>query len=108
MSGELDVRERYSAYPRLDERIPIGPPRLTKYERAKIIGVRALQLASGAPPLVDPRVVGSNDFTRIAEYEVDKGILPASIYRYLPGGGGASIPLRVLLEAEWRLIGRRL
>ena len=100
--------ERYSVYPVLDERIRIGPPRLTKYERAKIVGVRALQLAAGAPPLVDPAVVGSRDFVRIAEYEVDNGILPVSVYRYLPGGGSQSIPLRVLLEAEKRFIGRRL
>ncbi|HFC49220.1 MAG TPA: DNA-directed RNA polymerase subunit K, partial [Thermofilum sp.] len=29
----------------------IGPSWLTKYERARVVGARALQLSLGAPPL---------------------------------------------------------
>ncbi|MCX8196590.1 MAG: DNA-directed RNA polymerase subunit omega [Acidilobaceae archaeon] len=44
--------EGYSAYPRLSEDVPIGPPRLTRFEKARIISIRALQLGRGAPPLL--------------------------------------------------------
>lgn len=97
----------YSAYPRVAEEIVIGPPMLTKYERAKLIGARALQLYYGAPPLVDPERVGSLDPEIIARYEVDNGILPVTVYRYQKGTGrGQAIPLKVLLEVERRVVGR--
>ncbi|MCE4624778.1 MAG: DNA-directed RNA polymerase subunit K [Desulfurococcales archaeon] len=103
MAGE---DEYYSAYPIIDEQIKIGPPYLTKYERARIIGIRAFQLEFGIPPLVPPEVVGSTDPLVIARYEVDNGILPLSVYRYLPGGQSQAIPLKLLLELG-RKIGYR-
>jgi DNA-directed RNA polymerase subunit K len=90
--------EQYNAYPIIDPRIRIGPPYLTRYERARIIGIRAFQLEFGIPPLVPPERVGSTDPLVIARYEVDNGILPLSVYRYVPGKGGQSIPLKLLLE----------
>ncbi|MEB2837128.1 MAG: DNA-directed RNA polymerase subunit K [Desulfurococcales archaeon] len=99
----------YSVYPRVAEEIRIGPPMLTKYERAKLIGARALQIYHGAPPLVDIEVVGSLDPIDIARYEVDNGILPVTIYRYQKGTGrGQAIPLKVLLEVERRVVGGRV
>ena len=52
---------------------------LTKYELARIIGARALQLASGAPPLVKPRQ--DMGFINVAELELDKKVLPLSVMR---------------------------
>ncbi len=94
--------EIFSNYPVVDERVRIGPPFLTKYERARIIGIRAFQISLGIPPLVDPEVVGSRNPIDIARYEVDKGILPVSVYRYHSSGVTQSIPLKTLLE-----LGRR-
>ena len=51
---------------------------LTKYEVARLIGARALQLSMGAPPLIkvtDERAT----FISIAEEELDKGIIPLSV-----------------------------
>lgn len=93
----------YIGYPSFDERIRIGPPFLTKYERARIIGIRAYQIAFGVPPLVDPATLGTTNPVEIAKYEVDKGILPVSVYRYHSSGEAQAIPLRVLLEASRRL-----
>ncbi len=90
--------DHFSIYPVMDERVQIGPPYLTKYERARIIGIRAFQLEFGIPPLVPVEKVGSTDPLVIARYEVDNGILPLSVYRYTPGGKGQSIPLKLLLE----------
>ncbi|MEB3779554.1 MAG: DNA-directed RNA polymerase subunit K [Desulfurococcales archaeon] len=98
MSGE-----RYIAYPRVVEEITIGPPYLTKYERARIIGVRALQLSYGAPPLIPPEKYGLRDNIDIARFEVDNGILPVSVFRYTEAGVSQSIPLKLLIESEKKL-----
>lgn len=51
---------------------------LTKYEIARLIGARALQLSMGAPPLV--KVGGAKmSFIQIAESELEKGIMPLSV-----------------------------
>jgi DNA-directed RNA polymerase subunit K/omega len=53
---------------------------LTKYEVARLIGARALQLSMGAPPLIKV----SNEktsFIQIAEEELDKSIIPLSVVR---------------------------
>ncbi|BAA79898.1 DNA-directed RNA polymerase subunit K [Aeropyrum pernix K1] len=99
------MAERYTSYPRIVDDVKIGPPYLTKYERARIIGVRAFQLSIGAPPLVDPERAGSRNPLDIARYEVDNGILPVSIYRYLPGGGGQSLSLSRLVELAREILG---
>jgi DNA-directed RNA polymerase subunit K/omega len=53
---------------------------LTKYEIARLIGARALQLSMGAPPLIkitDEKL----SFIKIAEEELDKGVIPLSVVR---------------------------
>jgi DNA-directed RNA polymerase subunit K/omega len=55
----------------------------TKYELARIIGARALQLAMGAPLLIK-RPAELFDTTEIAKLELDSGILPISIRRPSP------------------------
>ncbi|MEM3404060.1 MAG: DNA-directed RNA polymerase subunit K [Nitrososphaeria archaeon] len=73
----------------------IGPPRLTKYERARIIGARALQLSYGAPAFI-PRE-GLYDVTEIAKRELEAKALPISIRRQLPDGTYQDIPVQDLL-----------
>jgi len=53
---------------------------LTKYELARLIGARALQLSMGAPPLIK---VGSNrtTFIQIAEEELTTNVLPLTVAR---------------------------
>jgi len=55
----------------------------TKYEVARIIGARALQLAMGAPLLIK-RQKDMYDTTEIARSEFDSGVLPISIRRPMP------------------------
>lgn len=62
--------------------------KLTKYEKARIIGARSLQIAMGAPILVNLK---EKDFEKlkyspiaISKLEFDKGILPLTIKRPLP------------------------
>ena len=76
--------------------VSIGPPKLTRFERARIVGARALQIAMGAPILIqspEPRA-GPID---IALLELDTKILPLTIRRTLPDGTYQDIPLKWLL-----------
>ena len=62
--------------------------RLTKYETARMIGSRALQIAMGAPFLVklsdeDLAEIGYNPI-RIAQKELAAGVLPINIKRPVP------------------------
>lgn len=52
---------------------------LSKYERARLIGARALQLAFGAPPLIE--VSGEQLPMSIALREMDAGIIPLVVMR---------------------------
>ncbi len=51
---------------------------LTKYEVARLIGARALQLSMGAPPLIKV-TAGAASFIQIAEQELEKGVIPLSV-----------------------------
>jgi len=52
----------------------------TKFEKARIIGARALQLAFGAPPLINvPK--GVYDPLELAELEFNEGVIPIVVIR---------------------------
>eukprot|EP00523_Entomoneis_sp_CCMP467_P001969 CAMPEP_0168749692 /NCGR_PEP_ID=MMETSP0724-20121128/16853_1 /TAXON_ID=265536 /ORGANISM="Amphiprora sp., Strain CCMP467" /LENGTH=161 /DNA_ID=CAMNT_0008797621 /DNA_START=20 /DNA_END=505 /DNA_ORIENTATION=- len=57
---------------------------LTKYERARVLGTRALQISMNAPVMVD--LDGETDPLRIAEKELRERKIPIIIRRYLPDG----------------------
>lgn len=57
---------------------------LTKYERARVLGTRALQISHNAPVLVD--LDGETDPLKIAEKELRERKIPIIIRRYLPDG----------------------
>ena len=57
---------------------------LTKYEKARVLGTRALQISSGAPITVDISGTGETDPLKIAAQELKKGTLPLIVRRYLP------------------------
>ncbi|MFL6318380.1 MAG: DNA-directed RNA polymerase subunit K [Nitrososphaeraceae archaeon] len=68
-----------------ENRVLIGPPRLTRFERARISGARSLQLSLGAPSLI--RVPNDiRDSITLAVAELDLKALPISIRRILPNG----------------------
>lgn len=57
--------------------------KFTKFEIARIIGARALQLSMGAPLLIKRRVE-EYDTTEIARKELESGLLPITIKRPRP------------------------
>ena len=82
-----------------ERKILVGPPKLTRFERARIVGARALQIAMGAPILIPPPEKPMSPID-IALKELEAGILPITIRRTLPDGTYQDIPLKWLLEAE--------
>jgi len=76
----------------------IGPPKLTRFEKARIVGARALQISMGAPILVEASETLSSSID-VALKELEAGILPITIRRTLPDGTYQDIPLKWLLEA---------
>jgi DNA-directed RNA polymerase subunit K/omega len=75
----------------------IGPPKLTRFEKARIVGARALQISMGAPILVEVSE-GFSSPINIALKELDAGILPMTIRRTLPDDTYQDIPLKWLLS----------
>ena len=77
-------------------KVEIGPKNLTRFERAKIIGSRALQLSLGAPTFVKVSK-GIHDPIVLATYELDKTVMPLTIRRAYPDGTSQNIPLSSLV-----------
>ena len=65
--------------------IVTGPPTLTRFERARIMGARALQLSLGAPVFIE---IPKNATTslEIAMEELKQRVIPIVIRRTLPNG----------------------
>ena len=77
----------------------IGPPKLTRFEKARIVGARALQISMGAPILVEVSGKSSSPID-IALKELEASILPITIRRTLPDSTYKDIPLKWLREEE--------
>ncbi|CAF2961099.1 unnamed protein product [Rotaria sp. Silwood2] len=69
---------------RTDPSKRITTPYMTKYERARVLGTRALQIAMCAPLMVEPD--GETDPLQIAMRELKEKKIPIIIRRYLPDG----------------------
>ena len=91
------VKKRAST--RRQEPALIGPRKLTRFERARVVGARALQIALGAPVLIDVNP-GSMSPIDIATQELEAGALPISIRRTLPDGTSQNIPLKLMLKQD--------
>jgi DNA-directed RNA polymerases I, II, and III subunit RPABC2 len=63
----------------------ITAPVITKYEKAKMIGIRLEQIARGAPPMID--VLPGMSLREIVMKEFDEKKLPMLVMRTLPDGG---------------------
>ena len=75
-------------------KITIGSPTLTRFEKARIIGARALQLSLGAPPFIDVPSTAHTSLD-IAMAELEQRVLPIVIKRVLPNGDYQNIPMEL-------------
>ena len=80
----------------MSKRSLIGPPKLTRFEKARVVGARALQISMGAPLLI----AVSEGFSRaidVALGELEAGTLPITIRRTLPDKTYQDIPIKWLI-----------
>ena len=69
-----------------------GPPTLTRFEKARIMGARALQLSLGAPVFITiPKNTTSS--LEIAMEELKQRVIPIVIKRTLPNGDYQHLPI---------------
>ena len=73
-------------------KITIGPPTLTRFEKARIMGARALQLSLGAPPFI-PIPNTARISLDISMEELEQKVIPITIRRVLPNGDYQNIPI---------------
>ena len=76
----------------------VTTPYLTKYERARVIGTRALQIAMCAPIMVE--LDGETDPLDIAMKELKARKIPIIIRRYLPDGSYEDWGINELIMTE--------
>lgn len=81
-AGELREEEQQGL--RVDPDKRMTTPYMTKYERARVLGTRALQIAMCAPVMVE--LEGETDPLVIATKELKAKKIPIIIRRYLPDG----------------------
>lgn len=96
MSSFLESRELRKLYKEVREYVKIGPIFLTRYEKARITGARALQLSYGAPILIE-KPKDMIDPIKIAMLELKSGILPLTIRRENPNGEYQDIAINKLI-----------
>jgi len=73
-------------------KVTIGPPKLTRFEKARIMGARALQLSLGAPPFI-PIPKTARISLDISMAELEQKVIPITIRRVLPNGDYQNIPI---------------
>lgn len=90
---EVDtVHDAVELEPSTKGKIMLGPPTLTRFEKARIMGARALQLSLGAPPFIEiPKTVTTS--LDIALAELEQRVIPIIIRRKLPNGDYQNIPI---------------
>jgi len=72
--------------------------RLTRFETARLIGARSLQIALGAPILLPQEEIGELDSINIAKKEFKSKMIPITIKRKMPNGEESVIEVKAAIE----------
>ncbi|KAH8920918.1 RNA polymerase Rpb6 [Atractiella rhizophila] len=91
-SGDLDAAQD----PKEESKVRMTTPYMTKYERARILGTRALQISMNAPVLV--ALEGESDPLEIAMKELAQKKIPLIVRRFLPDGSWEDWSVAELLD----------
>ena len=86
--AQADVLEdegRSAASKRVKDEERITSSFMTKYEKARVLGTRALQISKNAPLMIVP-LPGESDPYKLAERELLERRIPFIVRRYLPDG----------------------
>ena len=98
MTDNFDFVSDKEVLNQIDKQKRISLPFLTKYEKARIIGLRVQQLLNGAQPLVDTR--GLKSYLEIAEKELKDKRIPFIIKRNLPNNKAEYWKINELINIE--------
>lgn len=79
----------------VDNKERITSKYMTKYERARVLGTRALQISMNAPVMVE--LDNETDPLQIALKELQANKIPIIVRRYLPDGSFEDWPVRDLI-----------
>lgn len=93
---ETDADHQPKEIPVEKNKVSMGPPTLTRFEKARIMGARALQLSLGAPPFI-PIPETARTSLDIAMIELEKKVIPIVIRRVFPNGDYQNIPIDYFL-----------
>ncbi|GAB2224177.1 hypothetical protein Droror1_Dr00004926 [Drosera rotundifolia] len=97
--GEGEGKEEQPKEP--EERPRKTSKYMTKYERARILGTRALQISMNAPVMVE--LEGETDPLEIAMKELRERKIPFTIRRYLPDGSYEDWGVdELIVEDSWK------
>ncbi|CAL8472024.1 g11566 [Coccomyxa elongata] len=80
------------------DRLRITTRYMTKYERARILGTRALQISMNAPVMVE--LNGESDPLEIAMKELREKKIPFIVRRYLPDGSYEDWTVEELVQSD--------
>ncbi len=69
--------------------------RLTRFETARLLGARALQISLGAPVLVRTE---ETEASKIAKQEFKENVIPMTIKRKLPSGDYVTVEIKKAIE----------
>merc|ERR1719230_257622 len=78
--GNFELQDAAESAPKASEGPRKTTPYLTKYEKARILGARALQISMNAPVMVE--LDGETDPLLIAEKELIHRVIPFVIRRF--------------------------
>ncbi|MBI1979048.1 MAG: DNA-directed RNA polymerase subunit K [Candidatus Aenigmarchaeota archaeon] len=71
--------------------------RLTRFETARLLGARTLQISLGAPVLVK---IEKTDASKIARHEFKENVVPMTIKRKLPSSEYSFVEIKRAIE-KW-------
>lgn len=88
MAAKKDAKEESVQEITTGLRLRMAEDEYTVYEKARVVGSRALQLSQGAKPLVDLssqelQAISFNPI-EIAKLEFDAGVIPLTVKRTMP------------------------
>jgi DNA-directed RNA polymerase I, II, and III subunit RPABC2 len=98
MTDNFDFVSDKEVLDKIDKQKRVSLPFLTKYEKARIIGLRVQQLLNRAQPLVDTR--GLKSYLEIAEKELKEKKIPFIIKRNLPNNKAEYWKINELINIE--------
>lgn len=85
LNKKYEIISNVNTYTNYYKNTKVSTPYLTKYEKAKLLGVRAQMISNGSPALINvPKHIKSSYEIAKLEFEEDK--IPLLIRRFLPNG----------------------